>query len=241
MPDRAGGTVAPPSLGPGALTGPLAERTAERLRWAGVPATTSAALTGGYVLEGEARWQDGIARVAWRLSDREGVVTLIPEIRVASLKGAFEAGDDALLADLSRASAEAIAQTLQTPAAKAASREPGAVSDGKSGVHLLGVAGPNTKPAQELTRALAAILTDLGVTLVEAEEDAAVLIQGQLGIAGADVAVEWVLLAPDGSIIGTLSQNNQMAGNPGESGFGARAYDIAYPIAEAVARSLGGD
>jgi len=31
MPDRAGVTVAPPSLGPGALTGPLAERTAERL------------------------------------------------------------------------------------------------------------------------------------------------------------------------------------------------------------------
>jgi hypothetical protein len=74
LPESAGVTVAPPAEGPSALTGPLAERTAERLRWAGVPASTGPALTGGYLLEGEAGWADDMARVAWRLTDRRGTI-----------------------------------------------------------------------------------------------------------------------------------------------------------------------
>jgi hypothetical protein len=38
--------------------------------------------------------------------------------------------------------------------------------------------------------------------------------------------------------VGSLAQENQVPGDPSRTGFGGLAYDIAYPIADAVARSL---
>lgn len=249
MPDRIGVTVAPPAGGPSDLTGPLAERTAERLRWAGVPATTGPALTGGYLLEGVARYEAGEAVVAWRLTDPDGDSAGEPTVRAPAAPADYQAGADPLLAALSKASASAIAEALASPSARAlADPAADAGPDRPDAVFVMGVEGPAEGPAKELRTALAALLEDLGAPLTEEEGEATLLIQGAYAVAPVEggagastLSVDWWLLGPDGSVLGTLSQENQTPGDPSRTGFGGLAYDIAYPIADAVARSLQGE
>lgn len=249
MPDRIGVTVAPPADGPSALTGPLAERTAERLRWAGVPATTGPALTGGYLLEGAARRDGGEAVIAWRLSDPAGAVKAEPVVRAPASQAEYESGADTLLAALSKAGASAVADALASPSARALA-DPAADGgpDRPDAVFVMGVDGPTPGPARELDVALQALLEDLGAPLTRDEAAATLLIQGAYAVAPADgagdavmLSVDWWLLAPDGSVIGTLSQENATPSDPSVTGFGGLAYDIAYPVADAVARSLQGE
>lgn len=249
LPDSAGITVAPPAEGPSALTGPLAERTAERLRWAGLPASTGGALTEGYLLEGAARWANGAAIVAWRLSDREGTVVATPEVRAAADEASFNAGSDPLIAALAARGAEAVSKAIRTPAAGPATpneaEEPVTAGDG---VFVLPVEGPAAAPARELGKALRALLDDIGVPRAETEAAAGLLIQGVIEDEAAGdtpatdarpLAIEWLLLAPDGAVIGSMRQQNAMAGDPARTGFGGTAYDIALPVAEAIRDALG--
>ncbi|MEQ8603078.1 MAG: hypothetical protein RIB45_07140 [Marivibrio sp.] len=246
MPDSIGVTVAPPIDGPSDLTGPLAERTAERLRWAGVPASTGPGLSGGYLLEGRTRLEGGRAIVAWRLTDPSGETTAAPEVSAPARRGEYEAGADALLAALSKVSASAVAEALASPSARAlADPAADAGPDRADAIFVMGVEGPAPGPAEELNRALAALLEDLGAPLTGDEGAATLLIQGAYAVApgegdaeGVRLSVDWWLLAPDGSVVGTLSQENAVPDDPSRTGFGPLAYDIAYPVADAVARSL---
>lgn len=245
LPDMVGITVAPPSTGPGSLTGPLAERTAERLRWAGLPATTGAALTEGYLLEGEADWRDGVVHLFWHLSDRMGRVVAEPTIRAEAARADFEAGADPLIATLAAASASAVSEALRAPGEgrrEVGDGAPADVAAPREKVFVMPVSGPAEAPARELTRALRALLEDLEVPLTEREAQAGLMIQGMIADSPPDedpatpspIAIEWVLMAPDGAVIGTMRQNNAMAGDPAHRGFGDGAYDITLPVAEAI-------
>lgn len=246
LPDSVGVTVAPAQAGPPALTGPLADRTAERLRWAGVPASSGPALTGGYLLEGAVDWRAGAAAYDWRLSDPAGETVEAGRVEADADRAAFDAGDDAVIAALAAEASAAVARALTPPSLRAAAAaDRGAPRP--DAVHVMEVEGPAARPARELQRALAALLDDLGAPLTDDAAEATLLIQGRLEAsrtqnanAGAStpVTIEWWLLDADGAVVGSLVQNNAAPGDPVRDGFGPLAYDIAYPVADAVARSL---
>jgi hypothetical protein len=128
-----------------------------------------------------------------------------------------------------------------SPAQFKADREPWTGSSAQSirGVVVTGVTGAGRTGNGELANALKQVLTEAGWPVEERARDGVLAIEGDVSVGQSDgeaqqVALRWTVKAPDGAVLGTVEQANDVPAGSLDSGWG----DAAHHAAQAAAMGI---
>jgi hypothetical protein len=128
-----------------------------------------------------------------------------------------------------------------SPAQFKADREPWTGSSARSirGVAVTGVTGAGRTGNGELANALKQVLTEAGWPVEDQARDGVLAIEGDVSVGQSDgraqkVALRWTVKAPDGAVLGTVEQANDVPAGSLDSGWG----DAAHHAAQAAAMGI---
>jgi hypothetical protein len=101
------------------------------------------------------------------------------------------------------------------------------------------VAGGQGSGHRDLTKAMRQVLRDAGWTVVHAAAADAITIRGKVSVGKAAAAkqtvrLSWVVVAPDGKVLGTISQANDVAAGSLAKGWGENARFATEAAAEGI-------
>jgi hypothetical protein len=116
-----------------------------------------------------------------------------------------------------------------------ASAAPGAIK----AIAILPVTGSKSKGNEELRAALAGVLSVAGWPVVRGAQKGALSIKGEVTIEPPKgktqaVAIAWAVSTPEGRVLGTVRQANEVAAGSLDNGWG----DLAKPVAQSAADGL---
>ena len=217
--DVAWGSILVPPIGglPANQSAALVDEVVKALNLRDVPASTHASGRGSIVLAGRVSVSAG--KLRWSLIAPDGETALRFEEPSPDVPTGYAAPPD--LAAVAERAAARIAAVLKPPEAAEPDRQP------QLPVAIETVRGAPGDGGIALARAMRHSLARVGVTVVDAPEDAMLALQGWVSVArddavadSATVTITWDVLHPDGSRLGTVTQSNrvgedQLAGNWG--------------------------
>lgn len=225
LPDRAGVLVRPVAGLPEPDATRLAESLADALRRENVPASTRSGNAASFVLDGDVLG-GGRARLVLRAPSGE----IVREHELALSTGA--GGSDRIPPEL-QDTAALFARALQPDAVAAAPPAPRAVRIGT-------ITGTPEGGDIALSRALDYALRRLGINLADASVTDSLVVNGTVAIAAKGpqlrtVDVRWAVLAPDGTEIGQVNQQNDVPATYLERAWAELAVAVAEGAAEGIA------
>ncbi len=238
--DTVGVSIAPIDGQPPATTAKLGTALASALLKREIPASDKTTSLGSYQLYGrvavsQPRRGDPTVVASWQLYDAAGRSIGEPTVKLNAPAKEWEAGDDKLVERLAVASAEAVAPLLQDeapPTETAAGAERTRVAVGE-------VKGAPGDGGQSLAKAIAAVLKNQDVAIVEAGKKADLTLEGEVTVAPpkADkqhVKIVWRLLGADGAEIGTVGQENDIPRGLLDGAWGDVAYNVALAAGDGL-------
>lgn len=234
--DVVGVTVLPPDGLPADQAARLADAVATALRDAGLPAAVAEGNRGSFILRGAAVVHQLSARedelaILWQIEGRDGSILGGIRQREPVVHGLADGPPPAHLAQIAQRTAAELAPLMQdtvpgeqVPVTVAVHSVQGAPSDG------------NTR----LRRALEQLLRERGVRIAEARDAdphtvVATVTMGSPSAGEQDIAIRWVLLAPDGAEIGEVNQENRIPAGSLDRGWGDTALLAAEEAADGIA------
>ncbi|MFT6580764.1 MAG: hypothetical protein ACJAU6_001194 [Alphaproteobacteria bacterium] len=254
--DGAGVVVAPIANAPLDVGAMMADSIASRLRQANVPATTTDALTNGYLLEGRSRTAgagQGLV-IDWILTNPYNVVvdrrtTMVRPTAAAALNP--EVGlnpgvgnewpiwrriDNAAIGRATSKIADAVAELLQSNTPVKKDLPPALLA-------VASVTGASGDGNESLKRAFEAVLHRAGLAVAATPREATVLIDGVVvlqDVEGAQKALDitWSFRDSSGRNLGVMTQRNRVRNNQVESRWGSLAYDITLAAIDGVVSVL---
>lgn len=229
---RAGILVLPASDVPPAFAEALAQRTAQALQDHHIPASDRYANRASYRLAAEASGQD---RLTWTLSAPGGAVVLGFEQAIDA--AAWSQAAPSTLDPLAEEAATLIAALVEPEPAQAEMPTPGSTL----AVQL--VDGAPGDGRYSLAAAMRSALRRRGIAVDDALDGAAFVLLGSVYVedAGPDeeaVAIEWTVMVPDGSRLGTVSQSNVVPAGVLDGNWGPVAAAVADDGAEGIVAML---
>jgi hypothetical protein len=239
--DSIGVAIGPIDGGPPDSVDKLGPALASALLKRDIAASDRTTSLGSYQLYG----QVGIANpkggkpavvAAWHLYDAQGKLIGEPTVRLDAAPQDWDAADEKLLAKLATASAEAVAPLLQDQVPKT---EKAAADDGKTRLAIGGVKGAPGDGGQSLAKAVAAVLKNQDVAVIEDPKKADLTLDGEVSVAPPSsgkqhVKIVWRLRRLDGAEIGTVGQENDVPKGMLDGPWG----DVAYSVAIAAGDGL---
>jgi hypothetical protein len=220
----------------------LAHRIAENLQQREIAASTDTAMAGSFMLQGsvETRALDD-ARIqldfTWRLVDPNGLTGGTASQSETAPALALQAEDPKLMTAMAERAAERI-EALIRPGVKQAL----APALPQTRVVLRPVEGAPGDGKISLTRAIRDILVRNNVTVVERDDPSALLALGTVRMQDRGtvqlVQIEWRVLKPDGTAVGTVSQQNQIPAGMLDGPWGPIATQAASGSADGLIQLL---
>jgi hypothetical protein len=229
---RAGLVVTPVE---GAVDGALfAEALADALADQDIAASTAPISGPSYRLAGRAVAEgDGAVRLEWEIEDpTRGFAGAIAQSVAREQMPAWRAGDPRLYRDLAKTAAVEIAGLLAESAAG---------TPEQALILIPEIAGAPGDGRRTLQRSMAYVLDQRGLKVAERESPDATptfVLKGTMTVktqaATAQVAIAWTLTRPDGTVVGTVNQANEVPAGLLDGPWG----DIAFAIADAAADGI---
>ena len=248
--DGAGVVVAPVVNTPPDVGAIMAESVASHLRQSNVPATTTGALTNGYLLEGRSRTAgaEQVLVIDWILTNPNNVVvdrraTVIrPVAGAAPTRDVSREGpiwrriDDAAIGRATSKIADAVSELLQSNTPVKKDLPPALLA-------VASVTGASGDGNESLKRAFEAVLHRAGLPVAAKLRDATVLIHGVVVLQNLDDAqktldITWSFRDSSGRELGVMTQQNRVRNNQVESRWGSLAYDITLAAIDGVVSVL---
>lgn len=229
LPDRGGVIVLPVAGLPEPIAVGLAERMADALRRENIPATTGEGNRASYQLEGETTIDaDGVPVASFELRDPRS--TLVKSHRV-KLDRSVQGGAGLDLAAIARDAAPVLAAALQP---EAVSPPPPRLA-----LRIGEVTGAPGDGGVALARSLGYALRRTGIKVAQTGDADSAVVHGAVTIVPRgpklrSVAILWTVLAPDGTELGQVRQENDVTQD-----FIDRAWpEMASAVAEGAAEGL---
>lgn len=256
--DSVGIAIAPIEGPPPEVTAKLGPALAGALLKRDIPASDRTTSLGSYQLYGRVaalptRGEKPAVLARWRLYDAAGKILGEPTVKLDAAAKDWEAGDDKLVARLASATAEAVAPLLAeeplaaseksapvetaastqatVPATQAvAPAEP--AGGGKIRLAIGEVKGAPGDGAKSLAKAVAAVLKNQEVAIVEDAKKADLTLDGEVDVAAGKaekqhVKIVWRIRRADGTEIGTVGQENDVPRGLLDGAWGDVAYNVA--------------
>ena len=239
--DGIGVAIGPIDGGPPDSVDKLGPALATALLKRDIPASDRTTSLGSYQLYG----QVGIANpksgkpavvAAWHLYDAQGKLLGEPTVRLDAAPKEWDSADENLLGRLAAASAEAVAPLLQD---QATGVEKAAGNDVKTRLAIAGVKGAPGDGGQSLAKAVAAVLKNQDVAVIEDPKNADLTLDGEVSVAPPSsgkqhVKIVWRLRRPDGAEIGTVGQENDVPKGMLDGAWGDLAYSVAVSAGDGL-------
>lgn len=241
MRDSIGVAIGPIDGGPPDSVDKLGPALASALLKRDIPASDRTTSLGSYQLYGQvgvANPKNGKPAViaAWHLYDAHGKLVGEPTVRLDAPPKEWDSGDETLLGRLAAATAEALAPLLQDQTS-GVEKAPG--GDGKTRLAIAAVKGAPGDGGQSLAKAVAAVLKNQDVAVIDDPKQADLTLDGEVSVAPPNsgkqhVKIVWRLRRPDGAEIGTVGQENDVPKGMLDGAWG----DVAYSVAIAAGDGL---
>jgi hypothetical protein len=248
--DGAGVVVAPVVNTPQDVGVTMAESVASQLRQSNVPATTTGALTNGYLLEGRSR-EAGAGQglvIDWILTNPYNVVVDRRATMIRPVVGAaptrdlspewpiWRRIDDAAIGRATSKIANAVSELLQSNTPVKKDLPPALLT-------VASVTGASGDGNESLKRALQAVLRRAGLPVAADPRDATVFIDGVVDLQKLDdsekaLDITWSFRDSSGRHLGVMTQQNRVRNNQVGSRWGSLAYDITLAAIDGVVRVL---
>jgi|HubBroStandDraft_4_1064222.scaffolds.fasta_scaffold02523_7 hypothetical protein len=239
--DSVGISIAPIDGEPPVTTDKLGTALANALLKRDIPASDRTTSLGSYQLHGQIAvsqprgGKPAVIAAHWHLFDAAGKLVGEPNVELDAPAKDWESGDDKLVEQLAAATAEAIAPLLEDEAPA----ETAADSGGRTRVAVSEVKGAPGDGGESLAKAVAAVLKNQDVSIVDDTKKADLTLQGEVSVTPpkADkqhVKIVWRLLRADGAEIGTVGQENDIPRGMLDGAWG----DVAYSVALAAGDGL---
>jgi hypothetical protein len=245
--DSAGVSVAPIAGEPVAVAAKLGAATAQALLERDIPASDKTTSLGSYLLYGRlvpslADHGSTTVTAYWRLYDAEGHMVGERNSKIEAKTGDWEAGDAKPIGQLAAASAAGIAPLLadEAPAETAKAAATGAPSGaGRVRVAVRGINGAPGDGAKSLAAAVATVLRQQDLAIVESGQKPDLTIDGEVSLAPVKpdkqhVKIVWRVLRADGVEIGTVGLENDVPRGLLEGPWGDLAYSVAMAAGEGL-------
>lgn len=244
--DSAGVSIAAVEGWPDGVAAKLGAATARALLQRDIPASDKTASLGSYQLYGrvvESQPRDGRSAVTalWRLYDSRGQPVGERRARLEAKTDDWYAAKDSAVERLAALSADALAPLLadEAPAASVPGAAP-AANGGRVRVAVGKIAGAPGDGAKSLATAVATVLRQQDLTIVEGGGKADLYVEGEIAVAPVKpdrqhVKIVWRVRRADGAEIGTVGQENEVPRGLLDGAWG----DIAYNIAISASEGLG--
>lgn len=232
--DKLGVFVAGVDDAPAAMSAALSAALVARLHARGIPASTTGANRGSYLLQCAAEVRDGAVALHWQLIAADGEIAGLFDQIEAATPNAWRNGAP----DLALAIAESAAPRIDALLRDAA---PVAAAPVLPRVVVRPVDGAPGDGRLALRRAMERALTRRAVPVVaDGAEDAddALMVLGSVHVsdAGRDqwVEVRWTVIGPDGAELGVVSQSNTVPPGALDGPWGELAEAVAAGGADGV-------
>ena len=233
--DKLGVFVAGIDDAPAAMNAALSAALVARLHARGIPASTTSANRGSYLLECAAEVRDGAVALHWQLIAGDGEIAGLFDQVEAATPAAWRAGAP----DLARIIAERAAPRIDALLRDAA---PVAVAASLPRVVVRPVDGAPGDGRLALRRAMERALTRRAVPVVadDAADDAdgALMVLGSVRVSEAErgqwVEIRWAVIGPDGAELGVVSQSNTVPPGALDGPWGELAEAVADGGADGV-------
>ncbi len=217
---------------PGEYSDRLRRRLAEALQEEGVLASVRSGNGRSYWLTGSVRWTGSGGRLDWRLQAPDGSVVAL-----------FEGVDPEASASPSFAREVAVALRRSLPEEELSPGGTAAEVEGPA-MALADVEGAPGDGSVALTRALRAALAMRGIRVATGEETD-LTVRGEVDVSPARPGVErvdllWSVLGPEGEVLGTVEQSNEIAAGSLNGRWGSVAEAAAQGAADGIVGVLDG-
>lgn len=239
--DSIGVSIGPIGGGPPDSVDKLGPALASALLKRDIPASDRTTSLGSYQLYGQVgishpRGGKPAVIAAWHLYDARGKLIGEPTVRLDAAVNDWDSGDDKLLERLAAASADAVAPLLEDEAPIEAAA---GAARGRTRVAIGEVRGAPGDGGQSLAKAVAAVLKNQDLAIVDDSKKADLTLDGEVSVAPAKtdkqhVKIVWRLRRADGAEIGTVGQENEVPRGLLDGAWG----DVAYSVALAAGDGL---
>lgn len=233
--DARGIVVAPLSGAPPATAGVMPEMMADALMKRGLVAVTDGSLDNALLLEGDARGSGGDIVVNWVLTDAAGNEVARTASRTRVAPSAWLSGDRGGLERLAADAAAAVDVALGGGAKDAMGAEAPKIFVGE----ITGAPGDGNRA---LAAALRNLLMQAKIPTTSKESEATISVNGVVeAIPAGDrerITLTWNLTGKDGSDVGSIRQQNEVAKGALDGRWGGRAYDAALALVPALKNAL---
>ena len=235
--DVAWGSIMVPPIGglPADQSRALVEEIVEALQLRDIPASAHAGGRGSIVLAGHVSIAAG--KLRWSLIGSDGVTALRFEEPRLDAPSIGQSEDD--LKAIAARAAGRVAAVLKPPAAEDPSRPP------QVPVVVETVRGAPGDGGIALARAMRHSLARVGVTVADVPEDGMLTLQGWVSVArddavadSATVTINWDVLHPDGTRLGTTTQSNRVGAHQLTGTWGILPRLVARAGAPGIAQLL---
>jgi len=236
--DVASVLVAPIEGEPTAAAEKLGAAVAAALVKHEIPASELTTSLGSYQLHGrleQARGKDGTATVTahWRLDAANGETVGEKSAHFEAPNGEWEAGAERPITALAGLSAEQLAPLLQEDAPAMAD------AGGKIRIAIGAVTGAPGDGGTALAKAAARVLKGADLVIVDAGQPADLMLDGEVSMSPVKpdkqhVKIVWHVRRTDGSEIGTVGQENDVAKGQLDVTWGEIAHEVASAAGEGL-------
>ncbi len=240
--DVAGVSIAPVEGKPAAVAEKLGAAVASALLKRDIPASDKTTSLRSYQLYGrvaESHPQSGNATVSayWRLYDAKGRTVGEHSARLEAPTGEWESASARPIELLAGLSADGLAPLLEEEAPVAAARESGGA--GRTRIAIGDISGAPGDGAKSLAAAVAAVLKQQDLAIVEKGDKADLTIDGEVSVTPVKanqqhVKIVWHVRRADGAEIGTAGQENDVPRGILDGPWGDLAYNIAIAAGDGL-------
>jgi len=229
--DKLGVFVAGIDDAPAAMNAALSAALVARLHARGIPASTTGANRGSYLLQCDAEVRDGAVALHWQLIAADGEIAGLFDQIEAARPAAWHAGAPDLALLIAQHAAPRIDALLRDAA-------PVAVAPSLPRVVVRPVDGAPGDGRLALRRAMERALTRRAVPVVADGAENALMVLGSVHVSEAGrgqwVEVRWTVMAPDGAELGVVSQSNTVPPGALDGPWGELAEAVADGGADGV-------
>ncbi len=242
--DVAGVSIAPIEGEPTATATKLAPAMADSLLNLEIPASDRTTSIGSYQLHGKLVPSRGKKpgetklTASWRLYAADGTLIGEQTIEITSKSEDWLAGTDSAIEKIADLSAARVASMLEDRAPQQV-KEAADGPAGHSRVTIGKITGTTGDGAVSLTNAVGSVLKRQNVTIAESGEKADLTVEAEFEIGppkagNRHVKITWHVRRADGSEIGTVGQENDVATKALEGPWGDLSYSIAISAADGL-------
>lgn len=242
------------------IADPMRKAAIKALGDAGIPASSEAALSSGYVLTGTVQVEDPedgapeAARFVWQLTGRDGTALGAFDKEVSGNRSGWFGRDPALFDAVAKDVTTQVAALLvdRGGTGRHAPQNANGTVDGvteaaipvnETTLFFEGVVGAPGDGDESLARAMTSVLKRSGVPLATSVDKATHLLAATVKAVGKDggvseVTIEWNLITKGGADVGTIAQKNPVRTALIDKRWGELAHIVAGAAADGVLDAL---